>query len=169
MSTSLRHPNYNIPVRVALLLMALRLALFFFNADFPGQEEGFVFLLLAALPILAIYAIWPRPGRPRGSLMRDSLAALRITLVYSALMVAFLYFYFTFADTDFFPNFQDRAISMELERNTDLSPEEITKRGREFFSKRNFTVLTIGAFLVMSAFYSFLFSILKRVFIRPVA
>ena len=144
--------------------MALRLALFFLSADFPGQEETYVFLMLAAFPALVIYAIWPRPSPNPSSVMNDTIAGLRVTLVYALLMVLFLYFYYTFADKNFFANFQDRAIAMELETNTELSREDIVRRGREFFSKRNFTVLALGGFLIMSAFYSLLFSVLKRVF-----
>lgn len=147
--------------------MALRLALFYFGADLPGQEETYVFLLLAAFPTLVIYAIWPRPAPEPKSVMSDTIAGLRVTLVYAILMVLFLYFYYTFADKNFFANFQDRAIAMELETNTELSREDIVRRGREFFSKRNFTVLVLGGFLIMSAFYSLLFSVLKRVFMPP--
>ncbi len=146
--------------------MALRLALFLLSAEYPGQEETYVFLLLAALPALAIYAIWPRPSAEPRSVLVDTISALRITLTYSLLMIVFLYLYYTFADKNFFANFQDRAIAMELETNTDLTKEQITIRGREFFSKRNFIVLALGSFLIMSAFYSLLFSALKSVFLR---
>lgn len=168
MNAKPRHPNLNIPTRVALSLMALRLALFILGADFAGQEETYVFLLFAALPVLAIYGIWPLPGSRLPSTIQDIQSAMRMTLVYSVLMIVFLFLYYTFVDKDFFPNFQDRAIALELENNTELSPEEIERRGREFFSKRNLTVIMIGVMVVMSAFYSILFSVLKKLFFRPV-
>ena len=158
------HPSVNIAVRVALGLMATRLVLFFINADFPYQEEGFLFLLLSAFPSLAIYAVWPR--KPKTDFKKDLVNALRLTAVFSIAMALFIFAFYAFADTNYFPNTTDVIISRELSANPDLNQEELRKNVTEFFSIRNFSVLATIFFLAMSFFYSLLFSALKKVVIK---
>jgi len=158
------HPSLNISVRVALSLMALRLVLFFINADFPYQEEGFLFLLLTAFPALSIYAIWPR--NPATNFQKDFVNSLRLTVVFSVAMALFIFAFYAFADTDYFPNSQDLIVSRELEANPELNEEELRTNVTEFFSIRNFSVLATILFLVMGFFYSILFSALKKVVIK---
>jgi hypothetical protein len=158
------HPSVNISVRVALGLMALRLVLFFINADFPYQEEIFLFLLLAAFPLLTIYAIWPR--EPKTDFKRDALNSLRLNAVFSVAMAIFIYAFYAFADTNYFPNMVDMITAREFEANPDLDEAELRRGVEQFFSLRNFSVLAVLFFLAMGVFYAVLLSALKRLVIR---
>lgn len=158
------HPSVNISVRVALGFMALRLVLFFVNADFPYQEEIFLFLLLAAFPGLTIYAIWPRAVKT--SFKVDALNSLRLNLIFAVAMSIFIYAFYAFADTDYFPNMRDMIVARELAANPDLQVADLERGVGQFFSLRNFSILALLFFLVMGVFYSVLFAALKRLAIK---
>ncbi len=162
------HPRINTAVRVAIAMMLLRLALFFSGAEFTWQDPAFLFLALAAFPLLAIYAIWPR-SVPTG-FAHDVKTSLRITAVYGLLITLFLYFYFTLAETDYFANNQEIIVENELKANPELNREMLRERVETFFSVRNFSVLALLSSLVMSVFYSVLFPAVKRLMpgsVRP--
>jgi len=158
------HPSVNISVRVALGLMALRLVLFFINADFPYQEEVFMFLLLAAFPALTIYAIWPRI--PKTDFKRDALNSLRLNLIFAVAMAIFIYAFYAFADTAYFPNMVDMIVAREYDANPKLDEAELRRGVEQFFSLRNFSILAVLFFMAMGAFYSVLFSAIKRLVIK---
>jgi hypothetical protein len=158
------HPSVNMALRVALAFMALRLVLFFANLDFPYLEQVFLFLLLAAFPGLSIYAVWPRQSST--SFQKDFVNSLRLTAVFSVAMALFIFSFYAFADTNYFPNTRDLIVSRELAANPDLNEEELRKNVAEFFSIRNFSVLATLFFLLMAAFYSIVFSALKRLVIK---
>jgi len=158
------HPSVNISVRVALGFMALRLVLFFVNADFPYQEEIFLFLLLAAFPGLTIYAIWPRDVKT--SFKTDALNSLRLNLIFGVAMAIFIYAFYAFADTNYFPNMRDMIVAREMEANPDMAEENMRRGVEQFFSLRNFSILAILFFMAMGIFYSVLFSAVKRLTIK---
>ena len=158
------HPSINIAVRVALILMILRLVLFFANADLPYQEEVYLFLLLAAFPTLSLYAIWPRSAKQ--DFKSDALASLRVTAVFAVAMAIFIYAFYAFVDKSYFPNMIDLIVNREIAANPDLDKDELRKGVETFFSVRNFSVLAILFFLVMAAFYSVLFSAVKRLILK---
>lgn len=158
------HPSVNISVRVALGFMALRLVLFFINADFPYQEEIFLFLLLAAFPGLTIYAIWPRDVKT--SFKTDALNSLRLNLIFGVAMAIFIYAFYAFADTNYFPNMRDMIVAREFEAKPDLNEADLRRGVEQFFSLRNFSILAILFFMVMGVFYSVLFSAVKRLVIK---
>jgi hypothetical protein len=158
------HPNLNIPLRVAIGLILLRLLLFWVNADFPFQEEIYLYVLLAAFPALTLYAIWPRKN-PRG-FKEDTFQALRTTLIFGFIMALFLFLFFKFIDTTFFPNWQDEIVAAELEAGGEVQEGELRKGVEGFFSIQNFAALTLIFFSAMGAFYSVLFSALKRLVLK---
>jgi len=158
------HPSVNISVRVALALMALRLVLFFINADFPFQEEIFLFLLFAAFPCLTIYAIWPRSEMK--SFKDDALNSLRLNVIFAVAMAIFIYAFYAFADTDYFPNMRDMIVAREFDANPDLDEADLRRGVEQFFSLRNFSILAILFFMAMGVFYSVLFSAMKRLVIK---
>jgi hypothetical protein len=154
------HPSVNISVRVALGFMALRLVLFFINADFPYQEEIFLFLLLAAFPGLTIYAIWPRATMK--SFKQDALNSLRLNVIFAVAMAIFIYAFYAFADTNYFPNMRDMIVAREFDANPNLDEADLRRGVEQFFSLRNFSILSILFFIAMGVFYSILFSAVKR-------
>ena len=155
------HPSVNVSVRVALAFMALRLVLFFINADFPYQEEIFLFLLLAAFPGLTI---WPRVIKK--SFKDDALNSLRLNVIFAVAMAIFIYAFYAFADTNYFPNMRDMIVAREFEANPDLDEADLRRGVEQFFSLRNFSILAILFFMVMGVFYSVLFSAVKRLVIK---
>lgn len=161
----MNHPNLNIPVRVAIALIALRLVLFYVNGDFPYQEGIYLFLNLTAIPALVIYAIWPRGG---GSDFLKSLAAsMRTAMLYGFIMAVFTFVYYTFIDVDYFPNMRDEIIQKQLlALDGSEDPKVVSDKINGFFSVRNFSVLALLLFVVLSAFYAFLFGALKQVFFK---
>lgn len=158
------HPSVNISVRVALGFMALRLVLFFINADFSYQEEVFLFLLLAAFPGLTIYAIWPRAERK--TFKDDAVISLRINLIFAVAMAIFIYAFYAFADTNYFPNMRDMIVAREFDANPNLDEADLRRGVDQFFSLRNFSILAVLFFMVMGVFYSVLFSAIKRLVIK---
>ncbi len=158
------HPSINVALRVALAIMVLRLILFFVNADFPYQDETFLFILLTSFPALVLYGIWPR--EKKSSFKDDALMGMRLTLVFSIALALFIYAFYAFVDQDYFPNMQDMIVARELAANPDVVEEELRTGVTNFFSVRNFSVMAVLLFLVMSAFYSVLFSVVKRLVIK---
>jgi len=158
------HPSVNISVRVALGFMALRLVLFFINADFPYQEEVFLFLLLAAFPGLTIYAIWPRAEKK--TFKDDAVISLRINLIFAVAMAIFIYAFYAFADTNYFPNMRDMIVARKFDANPNLDEADLRRGVDQFFSLRNFSILAVLFFMVMGVFYSVLFSAIKRLVIK---
>lgn len=161
----MNHPNLNIPVRVAIGLIALRLVLFFVNGDFPYQEEIYLFLNLTAIPALVIYAIWPRGGK--SDFIKSVGASMRSAMLYGFIMAIFTFVYYTFIDADYFPNMRDEIIQKQLQAlDGTEDPAVVSDKINSFFSVRNFSVLALLLYVVLSAFYAFLFSALKQVFLR---
>jgi hypothetical protein len=158
------HPSVSVSLRAAGALMGIKLLLHLFNADFTYEEEVYLFLLLAAFPALVLYAIRPR-GKP-SSFKEDVLASLRVTAVFAVAMTLFIYAFYAFVDQNYFPNMVDMIVSREMEADPDLDEEKLRNGVESFFSIRNFAVMAILFFLVMCAFYSVLFSAIKRLVIR---
>jgi hypothetical protein len=159
------HPNLNIPVRVAIGLIALRLVLFFVNGDFPYQEEIYLFLNLTAIPALVIYAIWPRGDK--SDFIKSVGASMRSAMLYGFIMAIFTFLYYTFIDVDYFPNKRDEIIERQLlALDGTEDPAVVSGKINDFFSVRNLSVLALLLYILLSAFYAFLFSALKQVFLR---
>lgn len=158
------HPNLNTAIRVAIAMMALRLVLFFVDADFPWQEYIYIFLLLAAVPGLAIYAIWPRGNYH--SFLEDLKKAAGQTLLYGVLISVFLYFYYSFVDVDFFANRQELIIERELAAMENGNRDDIAEQVKSLFSVRNGSVLTLAGMVLMGVFYAIFFAAAKRLILR---
>jgi hypothetical protein len=140
--------------------MLLRLALFWSGGEFAYQDPLFLFVLLAAFPGLAIYAIWPRSAVT--GFAADAKKSMQITLLYGLLITVFLYCYFTWIDVTYFANRHEQFVENELRADPSLDRADLISKVSEFFSVRNFTVLVLLSCIIMSAFYSVLFAALKR-------
>jgi len=155
------HPNLQISLRVALSVIGLRLVLFFGRFEAEWLDTVYIYINLAALPALAVYAIWPR-GRATGFL-EDAKECLRLLGLYSIIMAAFFYVYYGAVDTEFFPSMHERITFGEIEASDEnLNPEEVGSRVRSFFSLRNGTAIVLAAYMAFSLFYAVFFSAVKR-------
>lgn len=160
-----KHPNLNIPTRVALLLMAVRFGFYLADIHWPTFQMIFVFVAVGGLIPLCIYAIWPRPDEPN-DFLKEIAQALRVMAIYSILMVVFLIIFYAFIDTSFFPEKQAEIIKVALKNDPNANLEELTQSAEAFFSLRNFSILLLLGFMAASGFYAILFTTLKRVFIK---
>ncbi len=146
-----------------MAVMLLRLALFWSGSEFAYQDPAFLFVLLASFPALSMYAIWPRKAAT--GFAADAKKSIQITLLYGLLITVFLFCYFTWVDVNYFANKHEQFVENELLADPSLERADLIVKVSEFFSVRNFTVLVLLSCIIMSAFYSVLFSALKRV--RP--
>ena len=153
-------------MRVAIGMILLRLVLFFVNADFSLQEEMYVFLNLAAVPVIVLYAIWPRKHLVGAGFMEDFILSLRIAALYGVIMSVFGYFYYTQVDLDFFANKQEEIIELRLTDANAPDRATVTDEVTSFFSVRNFALIALLIYIFLSIFYAILFSALKRLIIR---
>lgn len=160
-----KHPNLNIPVRAALLLIVVRLAFHFADINWPEFQMIFVFLAVGALIPLCIYAIWPR-SEDQVEFPKEIAAALRVMAVYAVIMIAFIVVFYAFIDTSYFPEKRADIVRRALESQPDSDPAELTQQAEDFFSLRNFSILMLVGFLISSGFYALFFTIIKRVFMN---
>ncbi len=129
------------------------------------QDAVYLFLNLAAIPVLVLYAIWPRGAQKE--FLEDATAALRNAGLYGVIMVVFLFIYYSFVDVNYFANMHEGIITKELAAiEEDVDAAEVASQIRSFFSVRNFSVLALALYLVLSVFYALLFTALKRLFLR---
>lgn len=158
------HPNLKIPTRVAIAFMLLRLVFYFLGWEGQAVQMGFLALGLALLIPLCIYVLWPRPYN--FSMIEGFVMNMRVLGLYSVIVTVFVYVYYSFIDTGYFPEMR----AMILERELSGTPiEEQTKVAENidlFFSIRNFTVLHLLLFLALSFFYSIFFAAVKRLAYR---
>ncbi|MFN2424076.1 MAG: hypothetical protein ABR572_09910 [Cryomorphaceae bacterium] len=156
------HPNLQISLRVALSVIGLRLVLFYGNFESEWLDTAYIYINLAALPALAIYAIWPR-AKATGFL-EDAKECLRLLGLYSILMTVFFFVYYNNVDREFFPSMHERITFGEVEAaEGNPDPEEVGQRVRSFFSIRNGTAIVLAAYMAFSLFYAVFFSAVKRV------
>lgn len=160
----MQHPSLHIALRVALAVIGLRLVLFFAAPEGEFAEPLYFFINLAALPALAIYAVWPR-GEANGFL-QDAKSSLRLLGLYSLVMTAFFFVYYGYIDREFFPSRHEQLIHGELsaaaENDEELDPEEARRKVESFFSLRNGTAVVLAVYMAFSLFYSVFFSAIKR-------
>ncbi len=161
----MQHPSLHIALRVALAVIGLRLALFFAEPDWEFAEPFYYFVNLAALPALALYAVWPRRGT--GGFLSGTKSSLRITGLYSLIMTAFFFVYYGYIDKEFFPSHYEKLIGGELgaaaERGEELTAEEVREKVESFFSLRNATAILLAGYMALSLFYSLFFSALRSI------
>ena len=160
-----KHPNLNIPVRAALLLIVVRLAFHFADINWPEFQMIFVFLAVGALIPLCIYAIWPR-GNQQLEFLKEIAGALRVMAVYAIIMIVFIVVYYAFIDTSYFPEKRADILRGAIESDPNADHAELAKQAEEFFSLRNFSILLLVGFLISSGFYALFFTILKRLLLK---
>ncbi len=157
----MKHPHLQMALRAALLVIGVRLALFYGNFQTGWSEPAYWFLNLAMLPALCIYAIWPRNGY-RGFLL-DAKISMQILGIYSLLMAALFYVYYSAVDTEFMASRTENFIFQTLEASgDDVDPEEVGRRARSMFTMRNGTAVALTGYILLSAFYAIFFSAIKR-------
>lgn len=155
-----KHPNLNIPVRAALLLIVVRLAFDFADINWPEFQMIYVFIAVGALIPLCIYAIWPRGEQIE--FLKEIAGALRVMAVYAVIIIVFIVVYYAFIDTSYFPEKRADILRMAIESEPDADHILLAQRAEEFFSLRNFSILLLVGFMISSGFYALLFTILKR-------
>lgn len=158
------HPNIKIALGVSLILMIARLLAFALALDSQYLDTAFLFVFLAGLIPLSLYAIWPRSKD--WVFYGDLMKSLRITILYGVLISVFLFVFYSFIDTSYFPKTRAEIIEAQLSQATDADPTEVKRNIENFFSVRNFSVLILVLFLVLAVFYSILFSALKRIMLK---
>lgn len=159
-----KHPNINIPIRVALVLIAVRLAFFFADYNWPSFEMVYAFFAFGALIPLSIYGIWPRLKTK--SFLQDLKDALRVMLVYGIVMFVFTVVFYAFIDTSFFPEKQTEIVKRAIEGNPNADISKLQTNAENFFSLQNFSGLLLIVFMAAALFYGIFFSVLKRLFLR---
>ncbi len=156
------HPNLQTAIRVALSVIGVRLVLFYGGFQTEWTEPAYIFLNLAALPALSIYAIWPRG--PYTGFLDDAKNSMKLLGLYSLVMTVFFFIYYQFIDVEFFKSKQEALIFQAIEGSEEaINPEEAADKVRSFFSLRNGTAIVLAGYVASSAFYSIFFSAIKRV------
>lgn len=158
------HPNLNIPIRVAIAFMALRLLFFFLDWQWDPVDMTFLFIGLAGLIPLCIYALWPR--QTTQSLLEGIFASMRVVLTYSILVTVFYFVYYSFVDVGYFPEMRELILQREIANSPPEQHAEIGKNIARFFSVRNFSVLLLIVFMAFSIFYAVFFTAIKRVALK---
>lgn len=155
------HPNLNTPIRVAIAFMALRLLFYFAGWNGDSTDMIFVFVALAGLIPLSIYALWPREDEQ--NLLEGIFASLRAQLPYAVLICIFIFVYYSFIDTEYFPATRQAIIEGAQAEQPVEKHAEIAENVNQFFSVRNGTAMLLISFLGFSLFYAIFFTAIKRV------
>jgi len=164
------HPKLNIAFQAAIGLILLRLVVFFLNWNPQFVDTGFLFISLAALIPLSIYAIWPR-GQNK-SFLQEVSASMRLTALFGLIITVFLFLFYQFLETEYFELTREEIINREM-RNYEAASngnemptddaEKLEENVSSFFSIRNYTAIVLVLFIILSAFYAILFSALKKI------
>ena len=166
------HPKLNIAFQAAIGLILLRLLAFMLNGNPQFVDTGFLFISLAALIPLSIYAIWPRGQN--NSFLREVNASMRITTLFGLIITVFLFLFYQCLETEYFELTREQIINRELKNyettNGSPMPQEDSVKLKDnitsFFSIRNYTAIVLVLFIILSAFYAALFSALKKLLIQ---
>ena len=158
------HPKTKIAFIVSLVLIAARLLAFYLGLDYELIDTIFLFLFLSALIPLCLYAIWPHGEN--WNFYGDLIKSLRLTILYGVVISGFLYLFYSFVEVSYFPQTRAAIIQAQIQEAPEADVNEIRRNIESFFSVRNFSVLLMVLFAVLSVFYSVLFSALKRVLIK---
>lgn len=162
-----KHPNINIPIRVALLLITVRLAFFFADYNWPPFEMVYAFFAFGALIPLSLYGIWPR-GEYR-SFFQDLKDALRMMMIYGIIMFVFTVVFYAFIDKSFFPEKQTEILKRAIEGSPNADISKLKANAESFFSLQNFSGLLLIVFMAASLFYGVFFTALKRIMLGYLA
>ena len=158
---SSKHPNSFVPVTAALIMIILRLLLYYFGWILPNEVLVLLFLHLLAVMCLVIYGIWPRPRKT--DFLTDIKAAMKAAGIYALAIAAFIVFYYSFLEPDFFSRLNEQAIAAQMAESPEVDPVKIRTNVEGFFNLRNFTALIFIGFLFFGGFYSVIFTALKKV------
>ncbi|NEN24854.1 hypothetical protein G3O08_15230 [Cryomorpha ignava] len=159
-----KHPNLNIPVRAALLLIVVRLAFHFADINWPEFQMVYLFIAVGGLIPLCIYAIWPRPIVP--PFIKEVATAMRIMAVYAIIMIVFIIVFYAFIDKAYFVEKQTEILQGALETADPSEYGKLKQQVEDFFSLRNFSVLLLIGFVISAGFYALFFTILKQLFLK---
>lgn len=159
-----KHPDLNIPVRAALLLIVVRLAFHFADINWPAFQTIYLFIAVGALIPLCIYAIWPRSFTPQ--FIQEVATAMRIMAVYAIIMIVFIIVYYAFIDTEYFAEKQAEILQGAIATADPSEHDKLREQVEEFFSLRNFSVLLLIGFVISGGFYALFFSILKQLYLK---
>lgn len=153
------------PVIAAVLVIILRLVIYYTNFEADWLTAANIFLHLLIVLICVIYAIWPRPGI--NAFLSDVKNGVKLAGVYAVLIAAFVFIYYSYIDSDFFPNMTEKIAQGTIAETPDKDPEEIETGVKSFFTPFNYTTITLIGYFCAGVFYSLLFAALKRVVLRP--
>lgn len=157
-----KHPNVNIPIRVALVLIIIRLGFFFADVKWEPFEMVYLFLIVGTLIPLCLYGIWPR-GKNK-TFLQDLSAAMRSMAVYGIIIIIFTILFYAFIDTSFFAEKQTEILKRTIEQAPGKDIAKLQENVESFFSLRNFSVLLLMGFMIASIFYALFFTVIKRLF-----
>lgn len=159
-----KHPNLNIPVRAALLLIVVRLAFHFSDINWPEFQMAYLFIAVGALIPLCIYAIWPR--KIVLPFIQEVGSAMRIMAVYAIIMIVFIIVFYAFIDKAYFVEKQTEILQGALKTADPSEYGKLKEQVESFFSLRNFSVLLLIGFVISAGFYALFFTILKQLFLK---
>lgn len=158
-----KHPNVNIPIRVALALIVVRLAFFFADYNWPPFEMVYAFCAFGALIPLSIYGIWPR-GEPK-AFLQDLKVALKMMLIFGIIMFIFTVVFYAFIDTSFVPERQTDILKRAIHDFPNKDVSKLKEQVENNFSLLKGSSLLLIIIMAVSVFYAVFFSVLKRLLI----
>ena len=151
----------------------MRLLAFFLGWNPEYIDTGFLFISLAALIPLTIYAIWPRSLKK--SFLQEITSTMRITALFGLVITVFLFLFYQFMETEYFELTRDEIMNRELrqyaaENSGNAMPsgaaDKLEDNISEFFSIRNYSAIILVLFIVLSGFYAVLFAVLKKLWVQ---
>lgn len=159
-----KHPNLNIPTRVAIAFMLLRLVFFLLGWEGQSVQMSFLALGLGLLIPLCIYVLWPRAYEL--SMLEGIVMNMRILGLYSIIITIFTFVYYSFIDSGYFPEMRSIILERELSSTPIDKQTDVAQNIERFFSVRNFSVLLLLLFMALSFFYSLFFAAVKHLAFR---
>lgn len=154
--------------RIALLLALLpmigKLAGFAYGVSAGDSQSFFILMHIFLLLVGVFFAL--RMQTPDSSFLEDVKQGMKAVGVYSMASAFFMYVYYKFIDTQYFPN---KIASMVA--NTDLAAtgktsEDITTTYETFFTAFNWTTLSLVAWMLAGLIYTVLLTLLHRKVLR---
>lgn len=157
----------SIAVWMVLISIVLKLFVFITSNQFTdiGQVAVFgnIFFLLTGIFLgIRLFKKTQLSKETASSFIDDFKAGMKVAALYSVMMAAFVYIYYSFIDISYFDIKLAKQIEMAQEQNMNL--EQIKTTGEMVLSPFFQTTITLIGFILLGSFYSSILAFLMRKF-----
>jgi len=148
--------------------VAVAAKLFFFLADL-AQEQMAMFTIFVNIFIVLIGSFFTvrkfKMTTSETNMILEVKAGMKTTTLFAVFMTVFVFIYYSYVDTHYFPELIADRVDMAKAAavdNPDINIENIRKIGEVWFSPKTHATITLLGLTISGAIYSFLIALLMR-------